>query len=692
MPLAKFPVNLQMGNTGLVTGPNGNEPWLIAQSDHQFKYDGSKVWGRHILRYGVNFNRIGAARWVPFQKLAPFALTNIGDSEEAFAQGGPFPGGETNPLNYPVEVVEVSNGLGYYSPFAGMGFPAGSFFFHRFAAYLGASSRWKKSVVITYGLRYVREPGRSDSVFAPVPQLNHLLPGLGNRVRLPNWNVAPQFGFAWVPTGKGRIAIRAGVGLFYENVLVAVTPWDPLYRTQIGDVFAQMPIACAGTGVAQRVSIPGGKSLFPPFCGTPGGAPVAIGTAADQIVEFQKLYQSNSPFSLNTPNPNYVGSLLDQGLGSFGWLYDPKYRTPRSVEMNIGIQHQIRPGMVFSADFIRNVQTHYFLDVDENRTGDIHYFDKSAALEAIAATNEAFHCGTATDFGSIQCAIGAGAQIADYAANGLSSAADFGAVCSFPSAVVPAAKYRCAFTGLNPEAPTLNVLKPIGRSVYNGLQTKLAENIEHPFRGIGLLNVQISYALSRFENSGGTLGSGAVSAMASDQDLGVGALDNAKPNRYFGTAVLDRTHQLSFGGYVDLRGGLKISVLSHFWSPLSTSLTVPNTNLGPGEIFRTDFTGDGTVQDILPGTRVGSFERGINASNINHILSNYNSTSALQLTPAGKVLVQNGLFTPAQLGVGNALCYNNPEKLPANSLCAIAPPVPLAPATQVNLSGCARWI
>jgi hypothetical protein len=24
---------------------------------------------------------------------------------------------------------------------------------------------------------------------------------------------------------------------------------------------------------------------------------------------------------------------------------------------------------------------------------------------------------------------------------------------------------------------------------------------------------------------------------------------------------------------------------------------VPNTNMGPGEIFRTDFTGDGTVQD-----------------------------------------------------------------------------------------------
>ena len=57
--------------------------------------------------------------------------------------------------------------------------------------------------------------------------------------------------------------------------------------------------------------------------------------------------------------------------------------------------------------------------------------------------------------------------------------------------------------------------------------------------------------------------------------------------------------------------------MSHFWSPLSTSLVVPSTNVGPGEIFRTDFTGDGTTQDPMPGTHVGNFDRGINASNIN---------------------------------------------------------------------------
>lgn len=43
-------------------------------------------------------------------------------------------------------------------------------------------------------------------------------------------------------------------------------------------------------------------------------------------------------------------------------------------------------------------------------------------------------------------------------------------------------------------------------------------------------------------------------------------------------------------------------------------------------------------------------------------------------------------FTAAQLGVGDALCYNYPNNRPVNSLCAAAPPVQLAPGNQVNLS------
>jgi hypothetical protein len=92
--------------------------------------------------------------------------------------------------------------------------------------------------------------------------------------------------------------------------------------------------------------------------------------------------------------------------------------------------------------------------------------------------------------------------------------------------------------------------------------------------------------------------------------------------------------------------------------------------LGFGEIFRTDFTGDGTVQDPLPGTTFGNFDRGIDAGNMNKLIIHYNTTIAGQPTPAGQVLIKNGLFTLAQL----------------QALGAVAPQIPLAPKGQVDLA------
>jgi hypothetical protein len=112
-------------------------------------------------------------------------------------------------------------------------------------------------------------------------------------------------------------------------------------------------------------------------------------------------------------------------------------------------------------------------------------------------------------------------------------------------------------------------------------------------------------------------------------------------------------------------------LISHFWSPLAVSVVVPATNDGAGEIFRTDFTGDGTVQDPVPGTHVGNFGRGIDASNINATITKYNSTVAGQATPAGQVLIQNGLFTLAQLQLMRD---------------GVAPTLSLAPPGQVDLA------
>ncbi len=694
LPFANDGVEIFMGATGLVAGPNLLAPQSTPQSDHEIKYDASKIQGRHIIRFGVAFNHLVGGGFASFWKNAPQIVSAVTTADIATAAAGPFPGGSANPLNYPADGgYIIGNGLGYSFVPPSLGFPAGELGpDNRILLYLGDSWKIKPNFTLTYGLRYERDTGRSDSQFAPLPGLSALIPGLGNAVRQPNENLGPNLGFAWDPWKSGKTSIRGGIGLFWENAIWNNVLFDGPFREPTG-AFLQTPSPCSAAGTPATIQTTVGPILASAgspnsICGTTSSYPY-IGVAIPLIIAFQQQYQADSPFNINAPNPSYAGQYLTDCTGGTNCfffpgdsMFYPNYRTPRSVVMNIGVQHEIRPGMVVSVDFIRNVQTHFLLGVDQNHAGDIRYFSSAGAAAAIAAVIANCGGGVTTVAGTYTapCATDPSngtndggtyvpriATIADYAANGLGSSSDMGG-----ESCLMALGHPCAFGGINSLAPPLGFLAPVGRSEYDGLQMKWAENVKHPFRGAKDFNFQVSYALSRFNNSGGAVPPDTtVTAVAADQDFIVPALDNANVNRYFGPSTLDRTHQLSFGGYVDVPFGFQFGVMSHFYSPLAITLTVPNTGLGPGEIFRTDFTGSGVTQDPLPGTHVGEFDRGINASSINTVITNFNNTVVGQPTPAGNVLVQNGFMANADLvALGGVANGGNP--------------LPLAPAGQVN--------
>jgi len=178
-----------------------------------------------------------------------------------------------------------------------------------------------------------------------------------------------------------------------------------------------------------------------------------------------------------------------------------------------------------------------------------------------------------------------------------------------------------------------------GRSLYNALQVNYRQQLNHEV-GFGLIkggNFEASYTLSRFESNGGN-----------DQNFSAVATDNDNPTKFFGPTALDRTHQLSFGGVLDLKYGPRVSLISHFYSAPPGALAVEDSG-DPGAIFRNDFTGDGTISDILPGTNIGSYDRSVSPGGLNTAINNYNTNVAGKLTPAGQALVSAGLFTQAQL-------------------------------------------
>jgi hypothetical protein len=645
----KYLIDIDRGST-LAYGINPLASQFQKQHNHEVKYDGDLEIGRHTLAFGVD-----VTHWILG---TDFPLGLAGPAIYSFSY---LATGVTDPTQYPVNGIAMGNGLGYYTEAGALGFPHGAWPEWRPAAYVHDVWKASRNLTVNAGLRYVFFSGQFAPDINHPTLLNSFQSGLSGYRHAPKTNFAPQIGAAWDVGGGGKIVLRSAAGLYFEELTIDGINGDPGnfipagISSQSQLVLAGAPLIdprsgvafAAGDVLAMQYGFPNGTSgaaLSPLFNET-------IGQAATAVNNLNQLYIAAS--ALNTSPASSFD--LNQALYTPAWPSGTK--NPRVAQFNVAVQRQLGAKLVVTGEYVFVHGYEFPLSEDENHIGAANAasFDASAAAAAISAANASLGC--PAGLAGIDCAIADGATITTYGAYGL-------------GAGTAATGY--AFRGTNPAFGNMLFAEHKAMNTYNGLNLRLEGRFGEPgsqaFRWINSNMVTVAYTLSR------NVGNLRADDYAADIAVPSSGWDSLQPNRFVGPDGLDRTSMLNAGTITEIKKGIVFSQITHWFSPLADNPLIPTSfqgcGGGPEEIFCSDWTGDGTTGDLLPTAGPGAFGRGLKgAKGLNRAISKYNMSFAGEPTPAGKLVVAQGLMTASHL----------------NQLGGVMPLLPLAPTNQVGL-------
>jgi Carboxypeptidase regulatory-like domain/TonB dependent receptor len=286
-------------------------PSLRNQEKYQFRYDLGHATGDHSFKFGVNFIH------------EPVLAGAFPANQETLYS---FPNDPTfytlNASNLALFPVDYANGASTI--------PAsdGSFSqsVQRLGLYAQDSLRLSRHLTLNYGLRYqaafglLTASGRSQSQNAAFPTLQGLQiplePGIPHDYRK---QFAPRLGIAYSPGNSGKTVLRAGFGLFYNDL-------------------AQNGWATAFQGVNSSNFVTGGCNLT----GTDGA------------------------YALTGPG------CLQGGAGATGNIVDSNYKTPYAIHITGGVQHAFNQNWTLSADYTHEQGNHGYRAY--NYTSDANLF------------------------------------------------------------------------------------------------------------------------------------------------------------------------------------------------------------------------------------------------------------------------------------------------------------------------------
>jgi Carboxypeptidase regulatory-like domain len=260
------------------------------QEKYQLRYDVTHAQGRHAVKFGVNFIH------------EPVLSGAFPGNTETLYQFPQNPGFYlSNPSQFTADMI-----AGASTSSLGGGFNQNV---QRLALYAEDSWRVTQKFTVNYGLRWgttfglFDASGRSQAenpAFLTLQALN--IPLVSGTPHDDRKQFAPRLGIAYSPGRSGTTVIRAGIGMYYNDL--AQNGWVTAF---------------------QAVGTPPGSCVDP--AQNPGG-------------------------------PENIGCVPGDSSGGSGNLIDPNYKTPYSIHITGGIQHSFNANWTLSADYTHEQGNH----------------------------------------------------------------------------------------------------------------------------------------------------------------------------------------------------------------------------------------------------------------------------------------------------------------------------------------------
>ncbi|MGD0570570.1 MAG: TonB-dependent receptor [Candidatus Sulfotelmatobacter sp.] len=327
-------------------------PDLRNQDKYQFRYDLSHVMGTHAFKFGIDFIHepvLGGA----FASTAEQFTTYPSNPDCYINPPGPDCGGITTALPfYYTPPSAMCNPMPDPSTGIGCTFtPAGDGTFSQNVQRLGlyAEDSWRVShrLTVNYGLRYQTTwglfigSGRSQAENPAYLTLQALdittVPSVPTDYRK---QIAPRLGIAYSPGSTGKTVIRAGFGLYYDDL--AQNGWATAFQGVNNSNYATGPCSFSGGTFTGAGCLTGGASATGNLIGAPYKTPYSVHTTGGVQHAFNERWLASADYVHEQGNHGYRGFPYAGGTN----LFTPFYPTT-----DVNDQTAVVPNVnVFEAD------------------------------------------------------------------------------------------------------------------------------------------------------------------------------------------------------------------------------------------------------------------------------------------------------------------------------------------------------